>query len=294
MPKSAFRSPLTSGGVGQPVPTGRDGDPLRLLGVLTERDRRIIDVLAEHQVLTTAQLAELAFPSVDVAQRRLVRLHRLRVLDRFRWNIPVGSQCWHYTLGPAGAALVAAAKGVEPPRPAELRRRTMRLAASPRLNHLLGCNGFFTALAAHARTQPGTALLAWWSERRCADHYGELVRPDGYGAWVERDQRVGFFVEYDTGSEPLARLTAKLAGYADLANAGGPAHPVLFWLPSTAREAHLHQIFNQRPPAIVVATAAAYLAAARHVSPAGPIWLPTGTDHRRRLAELHPKPPAIP
>jgi hypothetical protein len=274
------------GGAGPAASAGRPGDLLSLIGVLTERDRRLIDVLTEHQVLTTDQLAALAFPSLDTAQHRLLRLHRLGVVDRFRWNPTAGSATWHYTLGPAGAALAAAARGAEPPRPSELRRRAARLATSPRLGHLLGVNGFFCGLGSYARTHPGTTLAAWWSERRCAEHYGQIVRPDGYGAWVEDGQRTEFFVEHDTGTEPLGRLVAKLPAYADLVTAGGPAHPVFFWLPSTAREAHLRRLLDERRATVAVATAAAELARALGASPAGPIWLPVGSGRRRCLIDL--------
>jgi Replication-relaxation len=115
-----------------------------------------------------------------------------------------------------------------------------------RLHYPLGVNGFFCALAAHARTHPGTGLVAWWSERRCAEDYGQIVRPDVYGAWVEDGRRVDFFLEHDTGTEPLGRVAAKLSGYADLATAGGPAYPVLLWLPSSAREAHLQRLLGDR------------------------------------------------
>jgi hypothetical protein len=37
-------------------------------------------------------------------------------------------------------------------------------------------------------------------------------------------------LEYDTGTESLDHLTAKLSGYRDVAEVGGPAYPVLFWL----------------------------------------------------------------
>ena len=270
-------------------------DPLGVVPSLTGRDRFIVSVLAEHQVLTTAQLAQLCFGRLDLAQRRLLRLVRLGVLDRFRWHALVGSEAWHYTLGPAGAALDAAVRGVEAPRAAELRRRALRLAASPRLAHLLGVNGFFCALAEAARDQPGSALVAWRSERRCAELYGTLVRPDAAGVYQEHGQRVGFFLEHDTGSEPLARVASKLAGYAELHAAGGPRHPVCFWLPSAARESHLRRLLTERQGPIAVATASAELAGALGTGPAGAIWLAAGTDQRRRLAGLaDPRQPTTP
>ena len=48
---------------------------------------------------------------------------------------------------------------------------------------------------------------------------------------------VPFFLEYDTGTErPLTRLVDKLDGYRDLAQVTGRLQPVLFWLPTAARE----------------------------------------------------------
>lgn len=92
-------------------------------------------------MLTTDQLTQLAFPSLDIAQRRLLKLTRLGVLDRFRWHAIVGTQSWRYTVGHVGATLIAANRGTDPPRTGEHRARVARLAANPRLPHLLGLNG---------------------------------------------------------------------------------------------------------------------------------------------------------
>lgn len=271
-----------------PVLIARGADPLALLARLTPRDRYLLEMLDAHQVLTTSQLTRLAFPSRAIAQRRLLTLYQLGVLERFRWYQMVGSQDWHYTLGLAGGALRAAARAVEPPRAAQWRHRLARLATSPRLGHLLGINEFFTCLAATARTRPGSALGAWWSERRCAERYGQLVRPDGYGRWSKDGRGVEFFFEYDTGSEPLTRVTAKLPGYADLAAAGGPTIPVLIWLPSPRREANLRAALATQPAPVAVATANTELARAVGQGPAGAVWLGDGQPHRCSLAELGP------
>jgi hypothetical protein len=256
------------------------------LARLTERDRRLLAVLADHQVLTTSQVCELAFPSLKVAQRRLLQLHRVRLVDRFRWHLAVGSQAWHCTLGPAGAALLAAGRGTERPSPAQLRRRQLQLAANPRLSHLLGVNGIFTALTSHARKAPDCALDAWWSERQRAHHYGQLVRPDGYGTWTQQGRRIDFFIEYDTGTEPLNRLVAKLAGYNDLATAGGPHPPILFWFPTTRREANARAALQRSSHNNLVATASTDLRRALKTGPAGPVWLPTGSPYRHRLIDI--------
>jgi hypothetical protein len=267
---------------GAPAPA----DPLAVLGYLTDRDRWLLDVLDEHQVLTTGQLTALAFPSSDVAQRRLLKLSRLEVLDRFRWHVPLGTQPWHYTLGILGETLVAAARGIEPPRPAEHRTRITRLATNPRLRHLLGVNGLFTTLAAHARTHPSSGLDAWWSERHCATRCAPFAHPDGYGRWTEGTRTTAFFVEYDTGTEPLSRVVAKLPGYADLATAGGPDLPVLIWVPTTRRETNLHAALADADTSVTVATASAELTDSLGYGPAGPVWLTAPGRHRRTLADL--------
>ncbi|MHB8669905.1 MAG: replication-relaxation family protein [Acidimicrobiales bacterium] len=261
-----------------------------MLGSLTPRDRFLIDLLAEHQLLTTAQLARVAFPSRAMAQRRLLRLHQLRVLDRFRWNQIVGSTDWHYTLGAVGEAIVAARNGTNPPGAAAHARRVERLAASRQIDHLLGINDVFTRLAAHSLLQPDTVLETWRSEKRCAEYCGAIVRPDGYGCWREGDRTVRFYFEYDTGSEPLTKVVAKLPGYDDLALASSSDVLVLFWLPTARRETNLQLAITRAHPKVATATTSAELVAALTGNPAGPVWLTRTGQPRCTLLDLAPRP----
>ena len=253
---------------------------LDVFGRLTRRDRFLCRVLWEHRVLTTEQVCDLCFTSLVSTQHRMAALYRLCVLDRFRPLRPTGSESWRYTLGAVGAALVAAERGVDAPRTSVRRNRVVSLAAGQRTTHTLGVNGFFGSLHRAARERSDAALVAWWSERRCAAEWGELVRPDAYGIWEEDGQRVEFFVEHDTGSEPLGRVAAKLAGYRDLAEADGVARPVLFWLAQAGREPGLRKALGATT--LPVATAVAGTG-----NPADAIWLPVGQEApRRRLAQL--------
>jgi hypothetical protein len=266
-------------------------DPLAVLGSLSARDRSIVSLLDEHGVLTTGQLARVFFTRVDVAQRRLLRLTRLLVLDRFRWRLPVGSEPWHYVLGPVGAVIAAARRGVDPPPPATVKKRAVLLASLPQLDHLVALNGWFCDLAAEARTTPGARLAVWWSERRCAERFGTIVRPDGAGTYVCGERRVEFFVEYDAGTETLGRVAAKLLRYGELAAAGGPAVPVLVWCESATRERHLRDlVVRQRtaglPPSAPVALGSTATAAALGVGLTGTCWLVPGEQERRRLLDL--------
>jgi len=269
----------------QPAPprTPASADLALLAGRLTDRDRRLCQLLREHRVLTTSQLRDLAFGSLNVAQHRLVTLARLGVLERFRpvWPHGGGSAPWHYLLGPAGAAVLAAEHATTPAQLGYRRDRTLAIAHSQRLRHQVGVNGFFTALAARARRHPDTELLAWLSEQACAERWGHVVRPDGYGHWHDPTGEVDFFLEYDTGTEPLERLLAKVHAYTELATATQIDTPVLLWLPGPGREATLHQAL--RHPQVTVATAAARLAD----HPAERVWLVAGRDGpRRTLADL--------
>ena len=73
----------------------------------------------------------------------------------------------------------------------------LALGDGQRLAHLLGVNSLFCSLARWARTVEDAELAEWWSERRCAAEWGEVVRPDGFGTLRRRDRVVEFFVELD-------------------------------------------------------------------------------------------------
>jgi hypothetical protein len=258
---------------------------------LTDRDRAILRLLFEHRVFTTHQLAQVFFDSHDRAEHRLKQLTDAKVLARFRPHTRhgEGSAPYHYLLGPAGAAVFAAERGVEVRRLGYRTDKALQLAHSQRLAHTVGVNGFFTSLLGHAR-QPRPArarLTAWLSERDCHDRWGHVVRPDGYGRWQEADREVDFFLEYDRGTEPLDRLAAKLAAYGELADATGIPTPVLLWLPSAGREASVRQALAGEGRwgrvRFLVATASPTIG----LGPAEAAWLPLRqTWPRRRLIEL--------
>jgi protein involved in plasmid replication-relaxation len=291
----------TSNSREHPRPRTRRGGPSRrgsvadqlaaLAGRLTDRDRAILRLVGEHRVFTTGQLAQVYFHSQDRAEHRLRELSDARVLVRFRPHTRhgEGSAPYHYVLGPLGAAVLAAEQGIDLRRVSYRPDKALAIAHSQRLAHLVGVNGFFTALAGYARQQraQGARLAVWWSERRCHDHWGRMVRPDGYGRWREGDREVDFFLEYDRGTEPLERLAAKLAGYRELADATEIPTPVLLWLPSSRREATVRHALGggTRPGRVpfLVATASPALA----LGPAEAAWLPLGQSWpRRRLIDL--------
>ena len=291
-PPSSSKHPSSSSKPAAPLGTAsasasrrgwRDLDArlLAVIGRVTERDRQLCRLLDDHRVLTTAQVADVGFTGERRARMRLSELHALDIVDRFRpqaWGKPAP---YHWVLGPLGAALAAAEAGSALADLSWRRSLAHDLAASQRLAHLVGTNGLFTALLRSARTRPGCALTEWWSERRCAREWGEVVRPDGYGIWTDRGTNLPFLVEYDNGTERLDRLAAKLDGYARLAEAAGHPNWILFTFPGPRREAEARRVLAHSD--VPVATTARIPLAA----PDGAVWLPTtGSGRRLRLAEL--------
>jgi hypothetical protein len=276
---------------------------------LTPRDRWIIRMLHEHRVLTSNQITALAFPSFRSGRMRMRELFQWRVVDRFQPFVTSGTAPMHYVLAPAGAAVLAAEDGLDVKELGYRHDRAFGIAHSLRLAHTVGVAEWFTALVDHARhSDPATkaTLVAWWSESRCARHFGDLVKPDAYGRWATDGREIEFFLEYDFGTEVLAKLAGKLAGYAALAAATGIITPLLIWLPTSRREATARRLLARAwreledPRSMPVATAAAELLnpADPHPSPADAVWLPLdntgGVGNRRELHRLLDVWPHVP
>lgn len=261
--------------------------PLVLANRLTGRDLRVLGLLLEHRVLTTPQIADVAYRSAVTAAHRMLALHRLGVADRFRPCVAAGSAPWHWIIADAGAAVLAGRKGVA----IGYRRAGVEAVAfSRQLGHLVGCNGLFTALAAAARDGDGRELAVWWSEWTCARQWGDVVRPDGYGRWREDGRRVDFFAEWDTGTETTGRVAAKLTAYTRLAEVTGISDTrILLCLPTARRETSVRRTAGHPPVSAATATHADIAAHGPH----GQIWLPLGTDRRHRLADLPAAPAGV-
>jgi Replication-relaxation len=283
-------------------PAGRPaGSLLEASARLLPRDYVIATLLGEHTTLTTAQIAAVLFTSETTCAHRLRALRRLGFIDRIiRPGAARAGACW--VPGPLSARYVALSRGERPPSLAALRERQDAVLSRPDLGHLLGANQFFVDLLAHARAHPGSGLDRWWSEQRTAAALGRRARPDGHGVWRDARGTTAWFLEMDTGTEPIGRLVAKLGPCQRLRGDGGPAYPVLFWLPSRRREQNLHRrLAESRPTGVTVATAARE--GLGRLGPADPVWRVCGNGRRRlALAELpcalgqpgpyHPGPPA--
>lgn len=307
--------PIRRPGPPAPRPARRSGpghrlDLLDTTGRLQPRDQVLAQLLDEHQTLTSTQISAILFRTRATATNRLYVLRQIGWVDRFTPIRPTGRLDTHWVLGPLGAHWAAHHDARTPPTTKAARERREAIAASSHLQHTDGANNVFVALLAHARTHPGTRLARWWSPARSAAATGRRVHPDGHGVWEEPDpptgriSQVGFWLEYDTGTETLGRLIAKCDPYRRLRRDGGPDYPLLIWLPNPTREANLHRKLNGEAAylGLTLATTTPAAADAHPDQITGPIWKIAGNGRKRqRLTELpcrpgkagpyHPGPP---
>ncbi|WP_223839563.1 replication-relaxation family protein [Saccharopolyspora pogona] len=267
----------------------------------------MLELVAEHQVLTTDQLRALAFPSISRAQHRLLALADAGVLWRTQpYRAEGGSKPFHYLLGYRGAELRAAQRGTTPPRPSSHADRLRRALESPTLAHLLGVNQFFADLAdycrrnelgtpfsAHDGRPEGQGLHTWRSEKWISEFYEHRIAPDGYGCWYQDGRWLGFFLEHDTGTEPLRKVADKIDRYTGSTDRYGDglemarrlAGMVLIWVASRRREQGLRKALLTKHSPVPVATASR-----DHGDPDGPageVWsVVTPDPHRSRRARL--------
>lgn len=271
-------------------PRADDALVAALAAHVTDRDRAICEALYEHRVLTATQLAQLHFTSLERARKRLTLLHQLHVLERFRPNREQGSHPYHYLLHRLGAQLVAAQRGLDIADLDWTRAKTLRLATSSQLRHLIEASGFFTRLAQALRETPDAALLEWWGQRRCAQRWGDLVRPDGHARFALPSGRLDVWLEWDRATEPHARLRDKLDRYEELALALDQPLTLLFVAPTDRRERHIHD--GLRPTGEVLALTTT--AERHHADPLAPNWLSDGAERRATLRDLATTSPGAP
>lgn len=133
------------------------------------------------------------------------------------------------------------------------------------------------------------SLQRWLSAAQCAQFnaFGTVsypgVKPDGHGAWAEAGTITPFYLEWDSGAEPLNVLANKIGQCHRQFQNGLPAWPVLISLHSAVRERNLHDRLAATLTRVAVATSSRDHTTTNLLPPADPIWLAHG---RLRLAEL--------
>ncbi|HEY3213237.1 MAG TPA: replication-relaxation family protein [Actinomycetota bacterium] len=249
---------------------------------VTERDQLICLDLYEHRVLTTEQLYELHFSSIQRARARLSQLYELGVIWRNRPRTYLGSLPWHYILDEIGSMIVAEYLGIDQREVGYRADQKRTLIDNQRLGHTRAANSFFTRMIYVARSS-GTSLRVaeWRGEAWCARRWQLHVRPDGYARLEGLPGSLELILELDLGTENRGRLEDKMERYRVLARAATAPDVVLFCFPSAAREASARRVLGGTPMPVATATLD------RHLNdPLGPNWLLVGGDRRLRLTDL--------
>jgi hypothetical protein len=231
---------------------------MRLAGRLTDRDRQIAEDCFEHRVLTTEQLRRLHFTTQRIATRRLGKLHALRVLERFRpaFQLGDGSSPYHWILGPAGAYIVAAGRGLDRDQLPWTRQPPETVAKSAALAHRRDTNEFATLLIEEVRAAGGT-VPEWRGERGARELLDAIVVPDSYLIL----QRPGapplhLLLEIDRATEDHGRLLTKARRYAKAIPRSPIAHAnplVLLTVPTQRRARTVTATLANSPWPITVA-----------------------------------------
>ena len=184
----------------------------------TPRDGEIIRAVVRHGALTRQQIARLCFAkpdgelaSVQAACRRLLLLVERGFLTRQRLPVAQGSGQYVYLPGKRAKEVLSPEEG------ALCQASSRRARSATSLYHGLEVAGFYLALR-EAFQREGGAILTWRTEREARyafqGHGGQLpLTPDGYCLWALAGEEGSFFLEWDRGSESLARLEQKLQRY---------------------------------------------------------------------------------
>lgn len=265
-------------------PTRADGLYYRAFRT-TGRDRWILAMLHEHQILTTEQITTVAFGAPRTARARLNELTGLGLIERTRSNpASPGASSYLYTLAPHGAALLAAERDMDLKALRYDRARVQRAAIRPDLRHTLGCNNLMIRLAVSHDADQAGHLVTWLGALSCLRRWGDEVRPDAYGHYAAQGaagSECGFFLEYDTGSESVTQLAAKVRGYVRFARNHTGHHPILIHTSHPSREARLHALLSEThgtcPVPIATATAQ---------NPHEAVWMPHAATACVGITEL--------
>jgi Replication-relaxation len=254
----------------------------RVASSITQRDQLICVDLYEHRVLTTEQVYELHFSSIQRARSRLLHLFELGVLWRTRPHTQIGSLPWHYILNEIGSWIVAEYLGIDPREVGYRNDRKRTLINSPQLRHTRAANSFFTRLIFASRLPDSPFRVGEWrGESWCERRWQLHLRPDGFAQLEGSAGPLELVLELDLGTENRGRLEGKLEKYRILARAATAPDVVLFCFPSEAREVSARHVLGGTPMPVATATLDRHLA-----SPLGPNWLTLDGDRRLRLADL--------
>lgn len=255
-------------------------------GRLTERDRRLVDLVSRCRLLSRDQIMRIApFGSLTRANTRLALLVQERVLSRkLMPSYPGkgGAQALYFPGSDADSLGID--RDVLARQIRQVRRWDLRYVA-----HVLAANEALTAFIAALAGRTDAALLSFKTEPELRQALlNHALVPDGWISWIQSGRRFNAFMEVDLHNEGLTEWRMKVVHYLQYADAGLHAElfgyrsfRVLVIAKSVARQKNLRQIAQTGGRLFLFAL----LGDLSAQTVLGPAWLPTVGDVPIRLTE---------
>jgi hypothetical protein len=241
---------------------------------LTATDLQVLRLVAEHEVMSTEQLAALCFPNPARVADAAVRLDYLAtraVLVKFahpgthpagtpaddlnhrsaaglptpvpaRWG---DGQRWAWSLGQGGAYWAGVERILNSDRWVDAWSRSFVPLERPHLRRRLALGDFFTALHHHAVGRQYAGLDQWWGPARCADLSGGKTMPDVHGRWRYGAVTVPFWVYSDSVRQPIRTLIMTVERHLSVHPASPERDVILLVMVNDHRERALHRRWLQ-------------------------------------------------
>lgn len=263
------------------------GNVLAAIERLTDTDLQVLRLVAEHEALSTEQLAVLCFPHPARFTDAAIRLDYLatRALlvkfphpgthpaglaaDDLNDRLPAGfpapvpgrwgeGQRWAWSLGQGGAYWAGAERILNRDRWIEAWSRSFVPEHRPHVRRRLALGDFFAALHHHATGREYAGLDQWWGPARCADLGGGKTRPDAHGRWRYGRAAVPFWIYSDSVRQPTRTLITTVENHLATHTATAERDVILLVMVNDHRERALHRRWHElattRAPLPPVAT----------------------------------------
>ncbi|GIE99499.1 replication-relaxation family protein [Paractinoplanes rishiriensis] len=275
---------------------------------LTETDLQVLRLVAEHEVMSTEQLAALCFANPARVADAVVRLDYLATramlvkfghpgthpagvpADDLSNRAPAGlptpvpgrwgdGRRWSWSLGQGGAYWAGVERILNSDRWVDAWSRSFVPLARPHLRRRLALGDFFTALHHRAVGRQYARLDQWWGPARCADTSGGKTRPDAHGRWRYGTATVPFWIYSDSVRQPTRTLITTVERHLNTHPATAESDVILLVMVNDHRERALHRRWPELTEGAALPPVATTSYRKLRLWPAEGIWRPlTGRD----------------
>ena len=186
--------------------------------ILTKRDKELLKVIGEYRMLSTFQVAQLLFPSVNRARKRLFQLWQHGYLKRYTlpMRLGEGSSQYIYSLSRISTNLLN--ESSEAKATVQYRKNAIGYSAlhKLRINDFRCCLDLCTKKSKHAEKiiwKEGKVLKLNTSIKQNGRLMPIRIIPDALFGLKHLGKEYYFFLEIDRGTTDLSRIKSKMRAY---------------------------------------------------------------------------------